>query len=70
MVLKVTLLSGLKPSLKINRQQCVVVEGEKSDFVTVPSGVPQGSIRGPVLFLAYINDLPQNIRSRVRPFSI
>ena len=52
-----------------NRQQCVVVDGEKSDFVAVLSGVPQGSVIGSVLFLAYINDLPQNIRSRVRLFA-
>ena len=46
-----------------------MVDREKSDFVTVLSGVPQGSVIGPVLFLAHINDLPQNIRSRVHLFA-
>ena len=52
-----------------NRQQCVVVDGEKSNFVAVLSGAPQGSVIGPMLFLADINDLPQNIRSRVHLFA-
>ena len=45
-----------------NRQQCVVVDGETFDFVDILSGVPQGSVIGPVPFPAYINDLQQNIR--------
>ena len=61
-------IRGIKAFLE-NRQQCVVVDGEKSDFVAVLSGVPQGSVIGSVLFLAYINDLRQNIRSKVRLFA-
>ena len=46
-----------------NRKQTVVVDGEKSDFSEVESGVPQGTVLGPVFFIIYAIDLVLSIKS-------
>ena len=62
------LLKLLTDFLK-NRKQRVTLNGQTSFWTEVNAGVPQGSILGPLLFLIYINDLPDGLSSNLKLFA-
>ena len=66
--IKDPLLSWLTHFLT-KRQMKVVLEGEQSQETHVDSGVPQGTVLGPLLFLVHINYLPTRVKSQVRLFA-
>ena len=62
-------LLKLFQSYLTNRIQRVVLNGCSAKYSTIESGVPQGSVLGPLLFPIYINDLEKYIKSNVKFFA-
>ena len=49
------------------REQQVTIEGDKSSTAKVTYGVPQGTVLGPLMFLICINDIGNDIKSKISP---
>ena len=62
-------ITNWKEQWLTDRRHRVVVDGEVSSWKSFLSGVPQGSVLGPILFLIYINDLVEGVTGKLLKFA-
>ena len=62
-------LLGWLRSYLVGRRQKVVINGNSSTWCEVSSGVPQGSVLGPLLFNIYVNDIASQVNSTILQFA-
>ena len=62
-------LFNLIESFLSDRFQRVTINGQSSSWLPIKAGVPKGSILGPLLFLSFINDLPEGLHSNAKLFA-
>ena len=62
-------LLSLIQNFLANRKQRTLLNSKTSNWGTISAGVPQGSILGPIFFLIYINDLPENMKCSIKLFA-
>ena len=62
-------LLGWFQSYLTNRTQRVVLQGGLSSWGGIEAGVPQGSVLGPLLFLVYVNDIVDIVRSHIKLYA-
>ena len=66
--IKTVIINWIKSFLNSRTKQ-VVINGESSECKDVTSGIPQGSVLGPLLFVIFINDLPDQVKSDMYLFA-
>src|SRR6218665_2660958 len=61
--------AGINANFLMKSKMTVVINGEETNWAAVLSGVPQSSVLGSLLFLIYVNELPDIIESSIRMFA-
>ena len=56
-------------SFLVGRRQRVIINGNSSEWANVTSGVPQGSVLGPLYFVLFINDMPKTVENYIALFA-